>query len=86
MKKVSSWAIILAVVLLVVLMLLRGFFPMFAGTEFGLATWEIIALATAIVVAFTPVYRSIWLDKQLGVNSSNIDEQILDLIKEEKLD
>ena len=58
---------------------------MFAGTEFGLATWEIIALATAIVVAFTPIYRSIWLDKQLGVKS-NIDEDILQLIKEEKFD
>ena len=66
-------------------MLLRGFFPMFAGQEFGLQTWEIIALATAIVVAFTPIYRSIWLDKKLGVKS-NIDEDLLQLIKEEKFD
>ena len=56
---------------------------MFAGQEFGLQTWEIIALATAIVVAFTPIYRSIWLDKQLSVKSN---EDLLQLIKEEKFD
>lgn len=58
---------------------------MFAEQEFGLQTWEIIALATAIVVAFTPIYRSIWLDKQLGAKR-NIDEDLLQLIKEEKFD
>lgn len=65
-KSVSLWVIILAGVWVAVLALARAMFPAMTGAELGLGVPEIIATGVFFVVIFTPVYRSIWLDKKLG--------------------
>ena len=68
-KDVSLWAIIIAIVWVGLLFLVKGFVPVFAdGKVFGLDAKEIIISGTFFVVACSPVYRSIWLDKKLGIS------------------
>lgn len=66
-KKISLWVIIVSVVWVLALTVARALVPVFSGTQLGLAVPEIIAGGVFFVVAFTPVYRSIWLDKKLGI-------------------
>ena len=74
-KSVSLWAIVLATVWVAVLFLLKGFFPFLAdGKSFGLSCQEIILSGAFFVVAFSPVYRSIWLDKKLGISQSEVQD------------
>ena len=69
-KDVSLWVIVFAVAWIMFLSLIRGFAPvLFGGKEFGLNVLEIIGTGVAFVALCTPVYRSIWLDKQLGISS-----------------
>jgi len=71
-KSVSLWAIVLAAVWVAVLFLVKGFFPLFSdGKSFDLSWQEIILSGAFFVVAFSPVYRSIWLDKKLGIGHSD---------------
>lgn len=65
-KSVSLWVIVLAGVWVAALSLVRAVFPAMTGAELGLGVPEIIATGGFFVVIFTPVYRSIWLDKKLG--------------------
>lgn len=65
-KSVSLWVIILSGVWVAVLALAKAMFPAITGSELGLGIPEIIATGVFFVIIFTPVYRSIWLDKQLG--------------------
>ena len=65
-KSVSLWVIILSGVWVAVLALAKAMFPAVTGSELGLGVPEIIATGVFFVIIFTPVYRSIWLDKQLG--------------------
>lgn len=65
-KSVSLWVIILSGVWVAILALAKAAFPAVAGVELGLGIPEIIATGVFFVIIFTPVYRSIWLDKQLG--------------------
>ena len=65
-KSVSLWVIILSGVWVAVLALAKAMFPAVTGAELGLGVPEIIATGVFFVIIFTPVYRSIWLDKQLG--------------------
>lgn len=65
-KSVSLWVIILSGVWVAILALAKAMFPAITGTELGLGVPEIIATGVFFVIIFTPVYRSIWLDKQLG--------------------
>lgn len=80
-KSVSLWVIILSGVWVAVLALAKGMFPAVTGSELGLGVPEIIATGVFFVVIFTPVYRSIWLDKKLGaqveeakVSGGNMDK------------
>lgn len=67
-KDVSLWAIVVAIVWVILLFLTKGLIPVFfAGKTFGLDAKEIIASGAFFVVACSPVYRSIWLDKKLGL-------------------
>ena len=67
-KDVSLWAIVVAIVWVMLLFLAKGLVPVFfAGKSFGLDAKEIIASGAFFVVACSPVYRSIWLDKKLGL-------------------
>lgn len=68
-KDVSLFAIVLAIVWVAVLFLVKGFVPViWSGKAFGLEAKEIIISGVFFVVACSPVYRSIWLDKKLGIS------------------
>lgn len=71
-KDVSLKAIVLAIVWVAVLFLVKGFVPViWNGKAFGLEAKEIIISGVFFVVACSPVYRSIWLDKKLGLLAEN---------------
>ncbi|MBP5452939.1 MAG: hypothetical protein J6Y16_11935 [Treponema sp.] len=73
-KTVSLLAIVLAIVWVAVLFLLKGFVPvLFSGKSLGLDAKEIIISGVFFVVACSPVYRSIWLDKKLGISQSDVE-------------
>lgn len=82
-KSVSLWVIILSGVWVAVLALAKAMFPAVTGSELGLGVPEIIATGVFFVIIFTPVYRSIWLDKKLGaqveeakMNNANTDKLV----------
>lgn len=81
-KSVSLWVIILSGVWVAVLALAKGMFPAVTGSELGLGVPEIIATGVFFVVIFTPVYRSIWLDKKLG---AQVEEAKIGSVPMEKL-
>lgn len=64
-KKISKFAIVFASVWIIVNSALRAVFPLF-GAEYGLGMSEIITSGVTLVAVWTPVYRSIWLDKMAG--------------------
>lgn len=67
-KKISLWVIIFAVVwVLGLTTIVKALFPLAGCGAFGLTMPEIIGSGMFFVIAFTPVYRSIWLDKKLGI-------------------
>ncbi|MBR5965373.1 MAG: hypothetical protein IK015_04595 [Treponema sp.] len=69
-KDVSLWAIVIAIVWVGLLVLAKGFVPViWSGKALGLTVQEIMLSGGFFVVVCTPVYRSIWLDKKLGVSS-----------------
>lgn len=71
-KDVSLFAIVLAIVWVAVLFLVKGFVPViWSGKAFGLEAKEIIISGVFFVVACSPVYRSIWLDKKLGLSTES---------------
>lgn len=73
-KDVSLWAIVLAIVWVAVLFLVKGFVPViWAGKALGLDAKEIIISGVFFVVACSPVYRSIWLDKKLGISADKTE-------------
>ncbi|MEE3313098.1 MAG: hypothetical protein VZR56_02950 [Treponema sp.] len=73
-KTVSLWAIVLAIVWVAVLFLVKGLVPVFFdGKAFGLEVKDIIISGVFFVVACSPVYRSIWLDKKLGISQSDVE-------------
>ena len=75
-KDISLKAIVLAIVWVAVLFLVKGFVPViFPGKVFGLGAKEIIVSGVFFVVACSPVYRSIWLDKKLGIKSEDVSEE-----------
>lgn len=76
-KTVSLLAIVLAIVWVAVLFLLKGFVPIvFSGKSFGLDAKEIIISGVFFVVACSPVYRSIWLDKKLGISQADVQAMV----------
>ena len=71
-KDVSLFAIVLAIVWVAVLFLVKGFVPViWSGKAFGLEAKEIIISGVFFVVACSPVYRSIWLDKKIGLSTES---------------
>ncbi|MDE5899012.1 MAG: hypothetical protein K2H09_07110 [Treponemataceae bacterium] len=75
-KKISLAAIVFACVWVGALLLAKAVVPVVLdGRAIGLSVPEIIASGAFFVVACTPVYRSIWLDKQLGIAASDDEEQ-----------
>lgn len=75
-KDISLKAIVLAIVWVAILFLVKGFVPViWTGTTFGLDAKEIIVSGVFFVVACSPVYRSIWLDKKLGLKTETHSEE-----------
>lgn len=67
-KGVSLFAIILAVGWVALFFIAKAVTPVcLDGRELGVSVTEIIASGAFFVIACTPVYRSIWLDKKLGI-------------------
>lgn len=76
-KTVSLLAIVLAIVWVAVLFLVKGLVPVFFdGKAFGLEVKDIIISGVFFVVACSPVYRSIWLDKKLGISQSDVQNYV----------
>ncbi len=74
-KDVSLFAIVLAIVWVALLFLIKGFVPViWSGKAFGLESKDILVSGVFFVVACSPVYRSIWLDKKLGLKVKEDEE------------
>ena len=79
-KEISLKSIVLAIVWVAALFLVRGFVPViFSGKSFGLEAKEIIISGAFFVVACSPVYRSIWLDKKLGIQEKQTEKDLEEL-------
>ncbi len=74
-KNISLWAIVIAMVWVGLLFLAKAFVPVFfTGKTLGLSMTEIIASGAFFVVACSPVYRSIWLDKKFGISTESVSD------------
>lgn len=62
-KTLSKWTIIGATVLILALTLLKAAWGLISDKPFGLTVWEILAVGGVLVVLWTPVYASIYIDK-----------------------
>lgn len=67
-KDISLKSIVFAIVWVAVLSLAKAFIPVFFdGKQMGITMPEIFGAGIFFVIACSPVYRSIWLDKKLGI-------------------
>ena len=62
-KTLSKWTIIGASVFILAMVLAKAVWGLFSEAPFGLSVWEILAVGGALVVLWTPVYASIYMDK-----------------------
>lgn len=62
-KNLSKWTIIGASVFIIAMVVVKAFWGLFSEAPFGLTVWEILAVALCLVVLWTPVYASIYIDK-----------------------
>lgn len=63
-KQISFFAIIFATVWVAGLTLLKAFLPLTTGKDIGLNFFEIIVSGLFFIIAFIPIFVSIWLDKK----------------------
>ena len=85
-KDVSLKSIVLAIVWVCVMSLCKAYVPVFFdGKQVGITMLEIFGAGAFFVVACSPVYRSIWLDKKLGIyeKQSERDMEELEAVTEE---
>lgn|GEM_PF-1486347 len=85
-KDVSLKSIVLAIVWVCVMSLCKAFVPVFFdGKQVGITMLEIFGTGAFFVIACSPVYRSIWLDKKLGIyeKQSERDMEELEAVTEE---
>jgi hypothetical protein len=69
-KEASKWTIIFASVWVAVLLLGKAVLPAVFGKDLGLSLVDILSSGGFFVIIWSPVYRSLWLDKQFGVKYS----------------
>lgn len=69
-KTQSKQAIVFASMWIIVHVIAKAVFPLW-GKEYGLSVGEIVASGVTLVIIWTPVYRSIWLDKKFGIKSDD---------------
>lgn len=84
-KDVSLKSIVLAIVWVCVMSLCKAFVPVFFdGKQVGITMMEIFGAGAFFVIACSPVYRSIWLDKKLGIyeKQTERDMEELEAVKE----
>ena len=74
-KEISLKSIVLAIVWVCVMSLCKAFVPVFFdGKQVGITMLEIFGAGAFFVIACSPVYRSIWLDKKLGIKAEEDKE------------
>lgn len=69
-KTQSKQAIIFASIWIIINVIAKAVCPFF-GREYGLSITEIISVGATLVILWTPVYRSIWLDKKFGIKTDD---------------
>jgi NADH:ubiquinone oxidoreductase subunit 5 (subunit L)/multisubunit Na+/H+ antiporter MnhA subunit len=62
-KEISKWSMVVASIWIAGLSLLKAFWPLLSGAEFGLTMNEILLSGVVLAAVFTPVYLSLWIDK-----------------------
>ncbi|MDR0400247.1 MAG: hypothetical protein LBH51_04820 [Treponema sp.] len=62
-REISKWSMVVASIWIAGLSLLKAFWPLLSGTEFGLTMNEILLSGVVLAAVFTPVYLSLWIDK-----------------------
>ncbi len=65
-KDLSKWGVVIGTVLVVALSILKAFWGLFSSASFGLSMTEIVMVGGFCVVAWSPVYVSLWIDKFTG--------------------
>lgn len=79
-KDVSLKSIVLAIVWVCVMSLCKAFVPVFFdGKQVGITMLEIFGAGAFFVIACSPVYRSIWLDKKLGIYEKDAEKDLEEL-------
>ena len=79
-KDVSLKSIVLAIVWVCVMSLCKAFVPVFFdGKQVGITMMEIFGAGAFFVIACSPVYRSIWLDKKLGIYEKQTERDLKEL-------
>lgn len=79
-KDVSLKSIVLAIVWVCVMSLCKAFVPVFFdGKQVGITMLEIFGAGAFFVIACSPVYRSIWLDKKLGIYEKQTERDMVEL-------
>lgn len=63
-KLISFFAIIFALVWVASITLIKAFLPLTTGKDLGLDFFEIIVSGLFFIIAFIPIFVSIWLDKK----------------------
>ena len=73
-KDVSLKSIVFAIVWVALMSLVKAFVPVFfEGKQVGISMMEIFGAGAFFVIACSPVYRSIWLDKKLGLKAEEVN-------------
>jgi NADH:ubiquinone oxidoreductase subunit 5 (subunit L)/multisubunit Na+/H+ antiporter MnhA subunit len=62
-REISKWSMVVASIWIAGLSLLKAFWPLLSGAEFGLTMNEILLSGVVLAAVFTPVYLSLWIDK-----------------------
>lgn len=87
-KLISFFAIIFALVWVASLTLIKAFLPLTTGKDLGLDFFEIIVSGLFFIIAFIPIFVSIWLDKKNEESSKSNNfftemyDKLLELAKE----
>lgn len=73
-KTQSKRAIVFASIWIIINVIAKAVCPFF-GREYGLSITEIISVGATLVILWTPVYRSIWLDKKFGIKTDDAPDK-----------
>jgi hypothetical protein len=72
-KEMSVFAIIAASIWIIAGITAKAVFPAAFGSALDISVPEIISSGVILVVLWTPIYRSVWLDKKIGLDRNTGD-------------